>query len=65
MGLIAATLAALGIYLSLSLAGYVEASGVDHLHQLADPIIARETIIRPPRPNSSFGEPSGPESPGF
>jgi two-component system OmpR family sensor kinase len=57
VGLIGATLAALGVYLSLSLAGYVEASGVDHLHQLADPIIARETVVRPPRPNSSFAEP--------
>jgi two-component system, OmpR family, sensor kinase len=44
-GLIVATLASLGVFLELRLSGYVEATSMTHLHQVADPVIARDTLV--------------------
>ncbi len=60
--LIALTLASLGLFLDLSLAAYLEDSSSARLHQLADPVITRETreALRPlfPRGSSRSGPPA-------
>src|SRR5438477_7843962 len=44
-GLIVATLATLGVLLDLRLSGFVEANSAAHLHQVADQVIARDTLV--------------------